>query len=402
MQYTSVNTIRVDGPWKYNLKDRIGSYKTDCKFVPTQMHSSHLPFPSKQIVIPSDQLFIAHLQWLNKTYVAIKQYFWKVTDYINNKDHNVQVAGNSAYDASVNNFDWEEEYTFNTLKTVPWIIDEMATYNNHRLTAIKDNIKLHNIPDLGSWGFDFTTMDETILPSTNRVKASVITAIGDVSVYGKYISRWFANVQEQHMFTQTEHIIVYKEWSDQFTQFTDLENFKVIAESGTGMYDAWNTGIAAASTPYITNWNIDDLRHPINTKIKYDLLERNSDIDMVYNWYVATENEESNFYNIDISTMSYGQYPDNFHEIVLDNCYAGPDPMWRKCLHDTAGYFDGKNFATIGDWEMWVRFASTGAKFKLIPEVLCIYLDHPTTVSRRNNDRLAAEKTNLIGKYITT
>ena len=44
-------------------------------------------------------------QWLNKNYVAIKQYYWKVTDYVNNKQHGVDVVGNEGYNQSVNNFD---------------------------------------------------------------------------------------------------------------------------------------------------------------------------------------------------------------------------------------------------------------------------------------------------------
>lgn len=400
IQYTSVNTIRVDGPWKYNLKDRIGMYIHNNKFAPAQMHSQHLPAASNQIVLPREKLFIAHLQWLNKTYVAIKQYFWKVEDYVNNTLHNAHVAGNSAYDASVNDFNWEEEYTFTTLKVRPWIFEQFATYNNYRLSVIKDRIQKYNIPDLGSWGYDFMSMDETIPSNINKLKVTVVTAIGDNNIYEKYIPRWFSNAKEQHLFSQTEHIIVYKEWSEHFEEMKALDNFVFIEQKDKGMYNAWNIGIQAATTPYITNWNIDDLRHPINTKIKYDLLENNPNVDMVYNWYVATDKEEDNFYTMDIADSAIPRYPDNFHEIVFENCYAGPDPMWRKNLHERAGYFDNENFATIGDWEMWVRFALVGATFKLIPEVLCIYFDHKGTVSRRQNATIQTEQIRMKQKYM--
>lgn len=400
IQYTSINTIRVDGPWKNNFKDRIGSYVNDINFSHAQMHSTHLPMPIKKLTISPDKLFVAHLQWLNKTYVAIKQYYWKIEDYVNNKLHNVGVAGNSAYDASVNNFEWEEEYTFTTLKIKPWIFEKFATYNNYRIPIIKDRIKKYNIPNLGDWGYDFMQMDETVLLSNNKFKITVITAIGNNDIYEKYIPRWFSNVKEQHFFPQTEHIIVYKEWSNFFEEMKNLDNFILVKETGTGMYNAWNQGIKLSTTPYITNWNIDDLRHPINTKIKYDLLENNPTIDMVYNWYVATREEQDNFDTIDFSKRYIARYPDNFHEIVFENCYAGPDPMWKKSLHEQVGYFDNENFSTIGDWEMWVRFAVTGATFKLIPEILCIYFDHETTVSRRQNDRVRTEQINLKQKYM--
>ena len=48
---------------------------------------------------------------------------------------------------------------------------------------------------------------------------------------------------------------------------------------------------------------------------------------------------------------------------------------------------------------MWIRFAKLGSKFKLIPEVLCIYLDHNETVSKRNHELHFDEKSKLYKKY---
>jgi hypothetical protein len=399
IQYTSINTIRVDGPWKFNLKDRIGNFYDNSLFVKTQKHSTHLPPNLVNKIIEKNDLFIAHLHWLNKTYAAIKQYYWKVDDYINNKKFGVDVVGNTAYDDSVNNFNWEEEYTFDILKVSPWIIDNITIENNYRIPILQNNIKLYEVPDLGSWGYDFKNVDKINI-NKNKYKVSVITAIGDLKTYEKFIPRWISNVTEQHFFKQTEHIIVYKDWSNYFDSMQELDNFKLIKEDeSNGMYYAWNIGIKNSTTDYVTNWNVDDLRHPINTKIKFDLLERNNDIDLVYNWYVATLCEDDNFYNIDFSKKSVLMYPDNFHTLALQNCYAGPDPMWRKSLHTLAGYFDYKNFSVIGDWDMWIRFAKNGSTFKLIPEVLCIYLDHSNTVSNSNNSSIDEQKIKLYKKY---
>ena len=400
IQYTSCNTVRIDGPWKDNLKDRIGNYIDDCKFNPTQMHSTHLPIPPNQQVIPPEDLFIAHLQWLDKTYVAVKQYYWKVEDYVNNKLHNVKVVGNEAYDASVNNFDWEEEYTFDLLKINPNIVSDTSVYNNYRISVIKDRVKKHNIPNLGDWGYDIISLDENNSTLSNPYKISVITAIGPLNRYEKFITRYIKNVKTQHFYNQTEHIIVYSEWSDYLKELQDLDNFTLIKEDKClGVYNAWNIGIKHSTTEYITNWNIDDIRHPINTKIKYDLLNNNSEYDLAYNWYVATKDEKEDFHNIDLNRKEFLKYPDNFHNVVLENCFAGPDPVWRKSLHDKVGYFDYENFNTIGDWEMWIRFAKLGSKFKLIPEVLCIYLDHNETVSKRNHELHFDEKSKLYKKY---
>jgi hypothetical protein len=397
-QYTSCNTIRTDGPWENNYKDRIGTYSSKREYNTRQNHSDHLPAASKDAVIEPDKLFIAHLQWISKRYVAIKQYYWKIFDYVNNLKYGVDVVGNTAYDSSVNNFKWQEEYVYHPLKISPYIFESELMVDNYRLEYIKENTQKYNIPNLGDWGMDILNIDANVLP--NKYKISVITAIGNLAVYEKYIDRYLENVIDQHMFLETEHIIVYSEWSDKFEQFKKYDNFVLIKENERrGVYNAWNIGIKHATTDYVTNWNVDDIRHPINTKIKYDLLDRNEQWDIVYNYYTATNDDSIDFYNIE--NMAHLQYPDNYENYVLENCYAGPDPMWRRCLHDKVGYFDYENFNTIGDWEMWIRFAKSGSKFKLIPEVLCIYLDHNNTVSKTQQDKVTAEKERLYKKYVS-
>lgn len=392
-QYTSVNTIRVDGPWMDNFKDRIGTYDGPCLFDKVQRHSTHLPVPKNTVVIPDSDLHIVHLQWMDKLYVAIKQYFWKVCDYITENIHKLPIAGISAYDSSINNFEWQEEYVDELCKVPSWVFEELAINNNYRIDFIKEMTKRYNIPNLGMWGYDIFGMKNDKSFHSNRFKVSVITAIGDLSKYEKFIPRYIANVKEQHFFEETEHIIIYSEWSKYFDELNlSYDNFKFIKEDQKlGVYNAWNLGIKSSTTDYITNWNVDDIRHPINTKIKYDLLNKNP-YDFAYSYYTGTRDENLSFKDIDLDIAPRAQYPDEYHKYVLDGCYAGPDPMWKKSLHDKVGYFDYERFNTIGDWEMWIRFSNAGFVFKLIPIVLCIYLDHNDTISVRQLDKAKNEK----------
>ena len=119
---------------------------------------------------------------------------------------------------------------------------------------------------------------------------------------------------------------------------------------------------------------------------------------MVYNWYTGTRDENLTFYNAE-SLEPQVIFPDEYEKHVMIACLAGPDPLWKKSLHNTVGYFDGDNFRSIADWEMWIRFAKSGAKFKLVPEVLCIYLDHDNTVSQTNLNKVELEKQRLYEKY---
>ncbi len=674
IQYTSDNTIRIDGPWAENWKDRIGSYQTSCVFQKMQMHSTHLPIPIHQQAIDPSKLFISHLQWLDKNHVGIKQYFWKVTDYVNNKLYGIDVAGNDAYDASVNNFNWTEEYFEYPLKIQDDIFKNIPNSSNYRLDYIKQQTKQYNIPNLGDWGlnihesipmyfctaaddkhyplllnmigsihkhnyYDVETIlvydlglsdihknelanikrvqicdvektnpdilldihtghdryvkglfswkpviikdaldrypyvlyldagttitkplnglfkhinesgyfftdcgksirwmitnqliekfklneesnkfilddnllgidagfqgvsrkiyDSYVIPMyeyakdiinftddgttvdgwgtgrhdqtlfsilvrqlgynvelhdrddsrciiryddkehdihithvANRVnnntyifrsrwnldyhsfkinsasiqrkyKMSVITAIGPSNKYKKFIPTYFSNIQEQINFKSIEFIIVYSEWDELFDKYIHYDNIVFIKENEQlGVYNAWNIGIQNSTTEYITNWNVDDLRFPVNTSIKYDCLLKNIDVDLVYNYYTATT--EDNLNNLDTENLPHIQYPDNFHDRVLSMCMAGPDPVWRKSTHLFFGYFDYKDYNIIGDWEMWIRMASNGLKFKLLPYVLCIYVDHDNTVSKSNNTNVDIQKNKLMNKYSTT
>ena len=384
LQYTSENTIRVDGPWKENYKIKAGHYTTPQQLSNAYLHIVQIPQTEKQLHVNSDLLFVSHLQWLSKTHAAIKQYYWKTYDYVLNKKFGIETTPPSAYDASVANFEWEEEYFDYPLKVNADIFAHQNPMASYKWKYIVDKTKQYNIPNLGDWGLNITNMDPNSYVPPNPYKVSVITGIGKLHIYEKFVDRYFQNTTQQYLFKRTEHIIVYSEWSEKFDHIKSQKNFKFIKDNGTGIYNAWNLGIQAATTKYITNWNIDDLRHPINTKIKYDLLEKNPQFDVAYNNYVATNDVNENFYNIDLTKKNVIQFPDQYEKHVMDGCLIGPDPMWKKSLHSTAGYFDNENFPSIGDWDMWIRFARSGAKFKLIPEVLCLYLCHEDTVSNQN------------------
>lgn len=152
IQYTSKNKRRVDSFWKDSFHDRIGNFEPGSKFGKTFMHSSHMPSVSKGVRIDPSHLFIAHLQWLDKRWVGVKQYYWKVWDYVNNLEHGVSVINRGDYDISVNNFNWEYEDFDIPLKVRENIYSTQDMKNNYRLQYIVENTKKYNIMNLNDWG----------------------------------------------------------------------------------------------------------------------------------------------------------------------------------------------------------------------------------------------------------
>lgn len=152
MQYTGSNKRRVDHPWYSVFHDRLGNFNSDTRFARSFSHSSHIPPVGNNVRVDPDQLFIAHLQWLDKKWVGIKQYYWKVWDYVNHKEHGVAIINVTDYDGSVNDFEWLYEDIPFTLKISPDIYSTQDIKENYKLKYIVEQTKKHNIPNLGDWG----------------------------------------------------------------------------------------------------------------------------------------------------------------------------------------------------------------------------------------------------------
>lgn len=233
-------------------------------------------------------------------------------------------------------------------------------------------------------------------------KTSIITAVGKLHHYEEFIPRYIKNVTAQTVFDECELIIVYVEWHPLFEELKKYPNIKFILDDhGKGMYNAWNLGIKNSVGKYITNWNIDDLRFDNNIELKVNLLEENLDLDLIYNWYTVSKNIDETYSNFDLSgNRIVTAYPDDAHEYVYQCCMCGPDPLWRKSIHDKIGYFD-LEYPAIADWEMWIRMSVNGFKFKLIPEVLCLFYENPHSNSNRfSESREKNEKSKLYSSYV--
>jgi len=217
------------------------------------------------------------------------------------------------------------------------------------------------------------------------MKLSIITAVGPLKHYEKFIPRYIDNVMAQTVFSECEIIVVYMEWDEKFTQLNKLNNVKyILDDQEKGAYNAWNMGIQASNAPYVTNWNIDDIRHPTSLERQATILDNNSDIDLIYNYHMITNDWEETFKNLNPHTERHVKfYPDDGHAVVHQCCMCGPDPLWRRALHDKVGYFDYENYPSIADWDMWIRMADAGCKFKLIPLPLCLFYDGDSSISQR-------------------
>jgi len=67
-------------------------------------------------------------------------------------------------------------------------------------------------------------------------------------------------------------------------------------------------------------------------------------------------------------------------EAMLRSNLPHNNPMWRRSVHDKHGYFN-QYYKSAGDWDLWLRCAFGGSKFKKCPDVLGVYYFNPTGMS---------------------
>lgn len=221
-----------------------------------------------------------------------------------------------------------------------------------------------------------------------------VTAIVSTYASERFIEGCLRNLLNQTIVDQLE-IIVIDSCSPQnegaiVKQF-QKEHSNIVyvrTEERETIYSAWNRGIKLAKSKYITNANTDDRLRSDAYEIMAKELDQDDEIALVYSDLLVTNSENQVFEN-HIRTGCI-MNPEYAPEIMLDRCYMGPHPMWRKSIHSHIGFFDG-NYKSAGDYEFWCRIA-TQFRMKHIPDFLGLYL-HNTLGIANSNIELSLKET---------
>ena len=227
-------------------------------------------------------------------------------------------------------------------------------------------------------------------PKTFEKKQIKVTAI--VSTYNseKFITACLDDLINQTLYSKGElEIVVVNSGSLQNEESVIEEyqsrykNIKYIKTERETIYSAWNRGVKQASGIYITNANTDDRHSPFAFEVMADFLDKNQNknIDVVYADSYVTKFENENWGTKKIKGIF--KWPEHNIRHLFDVCYLGPQPMWRKSLHDKLGYFDAE-YQSAGDYEFWLRLSTKGINFAHLNEVFGIYYENENSVSLSN------------------
>ena len=120
------------------------------------------------------------------------------------------------------------------------------------------------------------------------------------------------------------------------------------------VYQAWNRGVKAAEGEYITNANTDDRHRRDALEVLANELDRSPNVALVYADSLITDKMNDTFATHKPNLVL--NYPEYDRNTLRKWCCIGPQPMWRRSLHDEFGYFS-ETYRIAGDYEFWLRIS---------------------------------------------
>jgi len=220
---------------------------------------------------------------------------------------------------------------------------------------------------------------------------SRVTAVISAYKCDKWLEGRITNLLEQD-----EHPKIIAVAQEESREQPILEKYpdvlKIYTLETPTVYRAWNIGIKAARTEYITNANADDRLYAGSLKKMADILDKEKTYGMVYTDIdVVTE--------IDGPVRTAFKWMEGGLAELIKGCFLGPMPMWRRKLHDRFGYFD-EAYKSAGDYDYWMRLAHGGVKFYHVRDWKAgAYLSHQASVEKREPLLSLWEANNIRMKY---
>jgi glycosyltransferase involved in cell wall biosynthesis len=151
---------------------------------------------------------------------------------------------------------------------------------------------------------------------------------------------------------------------------------RVVASEGRGLVAALNTGVAQASGAWIARMDADDVSHP--SRIEEQL---RVDADVI-GCGVRIVNGGEGYARYATWLNSLVSHEAIMRERFVESPLAHPTVMMRTSLLRALGGY--RDLAWPEDYDLWLRFAASGARFGKASAVLLDWTDHPERTSRRD------------------
>jgi len=219
----------------------------------------------------------------------------------------------------------------------------------------------------------------------------------------QYLEKFVANLLEQTCIEKCEVLIVMStpsplESSILESRLTHLPFVRLIkTPEKVTIYRAWNIAVRESSAPYITNMNVDDLRHPQSLEIQIADAYRTK-ADVIWQDFYLNLDHSANW-----ETIKNIGLKSNLSAVSKSSLAGGVNaphnaPMWSRQLHSQIGFFD-ERFLSGADHDFWIRAAVSGAKFYKSDQAHVAYFLNPGGMSTKTDSPSRIEGLKILHKY---
>lgn len=230
-----------------------------------------------------------------------------------------------------------------------------------------------------------------------------VSAIASLYRGGNYIEKFLENICSQTLGDAFELIIIDADSPE--NEIDVIRNYQATHPNivyrkmnyRIGIYDAWNLGVELARGKYLTNTNLDDLRHPHSFALQAAALDRLPFVDVVYQDFYYSLDHDLSFDEV----AAFGFKSDLPIATPVNLLHFNSPhnaPMWRKELHRQVGLFD-ISLKSAADHDFWLRCAMAGKTFYKLNFPHIAYYQNPNGVSTRPDSPGRLEGPRLIKKY---
>jgi glycosyltransferase involved in cell wall biosynthesis len=195
---------------------------------------------------------------------------------------------------------------------------------------------------------------------------------------GKYIRRTIESVLAQRL-ENLEYIVIDGGSTDETVDVLRSFDAKLrwISEPDSGTADAINKGFQFVEGEILGWLNSDDLYYDGALETVQEFFEKNPDVDVVYGNADHIDRDESFIEKYPTEPWSW----ERFHEVCF---ISQPAAFFRRRVVQKFGALDIR-YPHCVDYELWIRWAKSGAIFQHLPTTLAATRLHPEakTVAKR-------------------
>ncbi|HET7119370.1 MAG TPA: glycosyltransferase family A protein [Hanamia sp.] len=181
--------------------------------------------------------------------------------------------------------------------------------------------------------------------------------------HGKYLPDALFNLDPKNTFYE---LIIVNDGSTEKETIKTLEsfrarNYKIIDQENMGLAAARNTGISSAKGEFIMLLDADNSIDLDFLKKAVQVFESEPSVDVVYS--------DAEYFGTKSGKWVVGEF--NLQRLMIAN-FIDACAMVRKSVFDQLGGYDTKMKEIKSgweDWEMWLRIAFSGKKFRYLPQI---------------------------------